>query len=124
MKYLTIKEIIDLVVAEIPDPESKIQKMFEWHLEREKLIITWILGAAASLFISVLVAFFKAELKLGLWQIAIIILCSLGTAFYGIYRVLQIRSINSQFISAMKLFSNFRKISLFLTRYRDEIRNI
>jgi phosphatidylglycerophosphate synthase len=123
VKYLTIKEIIDLVVGEIPDAESKIQKMFEWYLEREKLIITWILGVAASLFVSVLVAFFKKEINLEWWLTILIIICSLGTALYGVIRVYRLRSMNAQFVSALKLFSNFNKISQFLLRYRDEMRN-
>ncbi len=123
MKYLKIKEIIDLVVGEVPDAESKIQKMFEWYLEREKLIITWMLGAAASLFISVLIAFFKKEIELEWWQTSLIIIFSLGTAFYGVIRVYHIRSMNAQFVSALKLLSNFKKISQFLIRYRDEMRN-
>lgn len=124
MKYLTIKEIIDLVAGEVPDAESKIQKMFEWYLEREKLIITWILGAAASLFISVMVAFFKSELKLQWWQTLLIIICSLGTGVYGMIRVYHMRSMNSQFVSALNLFSNFKQISQFIIRYRNEMRNI
>ncbi len=122
MRNLSMKELIDLVVAEVPDAETRIQKMFEWYFERVKITSQWILGATASLFISVLVAFFKAELQLVWWKTALIILFALSTATYGVYRLWQLRSLNSQFVATLKLYCEFKKMKTFITRYREQIK--
>lgn len=61
---LTVKDLLDLVVADVPDASGRIEKIFEWHFERVKTTAQWVLGAAASLFVSSLIPFFKAELQL------------------------------------------------------------
>ena len=121
---LSIRDIIDLVTAQVPDAEARIQKVYEWHFERVKTTSQWILGAAASLFIAVLVAFFKAELKLVWWQNALIALFAIGTGTFGIYRLWQLRSIHRQFIAALKIYCEFKEIRSFLSRYREEIRQL
>lgn len=122
MRDLSINELIDLVVSEVPESESKIEKMFEWHFQRNMTITTWLLGVAASLFISVLVALFKSELKLPLWQTIIVFICNISTATYGIYRLWHIRSMHRQFVSALKILSGLKKISPFLLLYSRERR--
>lgn len=120
MKDLTIRELIDLVEGEIPDSELRIEKMFQWHFERSILIIKWVLGASVSLFISVMIAFFKAEIKLPWWQITLVVLFAVGTATYGIYRLWQIRSMHRQFVSTLKIYSELKKITPFIIRYREK----
>lgn len=120
MKDLAIKELIDLVIAEVPDPETKIQRMYEWHFERDMTITKWILGIAASLSISVLIAFFEAERGLVVWHATLVLLSALGTFTYGIYRLWQMRSLHRQFVSALKLLCELKKVEPFLARYRQE----
>jgi sterol desaturase/sphingolipid hydroxylase (fatty acid hydroxylase superfamily) len=122
MRDLSITHLIDLVVAEVPDAEERIQKMFEWHFERVMTLSRWILGAAASLVIAVLAAFFKAELQLACWQTGLIVLAALATGTYGVYRLWELRSVHRQFIAALKLFCELKEIRPFLIRYREEIR--
>ena len=122
MRELRIRELIDLVVAEVPEAEIRIQKMFEWHFERGKITSQWILGIAASLFISLLIAFFRGELRLVWWQTTLIMLSAPGASTYGIYRLWQLRSINRQFVSTLKLYSEFKRIKTFLIAYRKQVR--
>lgn len=118
MKDITLKEIIDLVDSDVSDAESRIERMFDWHFQRDMTITKWVLGAAASLSIAVLVAFFKAELSLSWWQIVIVGICALASSTYGIYRIARIRSLHRQFVSTLKLYSEFSRIRPFIRRYR------
>ena len=122
MRELSMKELIDLVVAEVPEAETRIQKMFEWHFERVKITSQWVLAATASLSISVLVAFFKAELKLVWWQTTLIVFLAVATATYGVYCLWQLRSLNRQFVAALKLYCEFKRMKTFLFEYRKQIR--
>jgi len=122
MRELSMKELIDLVVAEVPEAETRIQKMFEWYFERVKIVSQWFLAAAASLSISVLVTFFRGGSKLVWWQNILVLFLAFATATPGLYRLRQLRSLNRQFVAALKLYSEFKKIKTFLIRYREATR--
>ncbi len=49
MQDISIRELIDLVTAQVSDSESRIQRVYEWHFEREMTICKWVLGVAVSL---------------------------------------------------------------------------
>jgi len=118
MRELTIQDIIGLVTAETPDAEMIIQQMFEWHYDRVKSTSQWIIGAAATLFIAVLVALFSGELKIELWQSVLVVITAIGTAVYGIYRFWQLRLMHRQFITALKLYTELSRMRHFFIRYR------
>lgn len=118
MRELTVKDLLDLIVADVPDAPGRIQKVFEWHFERVKTTAQWVLGAAASLFVSSLIPFFKAELQLSWWQTLLLFLSAAGTASYGIYRLWQLRTLHREFVAALKLHSEFKQMRPFFLRYR------
>jgi hypothetical protein len=120
MQELNINDIIDLVVAEVPDAGTRIKEMFEWHFERVKIILEWILGITASLFLLAVLAFFKTEIDLEYWQIGVVLIFALCTGTYGLYRLWQLRALNHEFVAALKLFSELKKISPFLVQYHKQ----
>lgn len=122
MREIAVKDLIDLVVSEVPDVELKIQKMFDWHFERVKITSQWLLGASASLFISVLIAFSRNEVEIDLLQIAGILLGGVSVGAYGLYLIMRLRSLQTQFVAALKLHAEFKRIRPFILLYRDEFK--
>lgn len=110
------------MASDVPDAETKIQKMYEWHFEKVKMISQFSIGAAASLFISTIITFLQTTPQIDLWKISIILIMALSTAIYGAYRLYQLRSLHRQYGAALKLLSEFKRISPFLVRYRENIR--
>lgn len=96
--------------------------MYEWHFEKVKLISQFSIGAAASLFISTLITLLQTSPQIDWWKISIILTMALSTGIYGGYRLFQLRSLHRQYGTALKLLSEFRKISPFLIHYRENIR--
>jgi len=119
MKDISIKDLLDLVTADVPDAENNIQQMFDWHFQRNMMVAKWIMGAVASLFIAALLAYFKAEIKLNWWQAVLAIGILLSASTYGFYRLYQIRSMHRQFVSALKIYNELKKIAPFISRYRE-----
>lgn len=95
--------------------------MYEWHFEKVKLISQYSIGAAASLFISTLVAFLQTTPQIDWWIILIILITASSTGIYGVYRVFQLRALHRQYGTALKLLSEFKKISPFLIHYKENI---
>jgi hypothetical protein len=93
--------------------------MFEWHFDRVKTKAQWILGAAASLFVSSLIPFIKAELHLTWWQTTLLFLLAAGTASYGVYRLWQLRTLHREFVAALKLHCEIKEMRPFFFRYRE-----
>ena len=118
MKQLLIKDLADLVVADVPEAEARIQRMFEWQFDRSMKICQWVFGFTASLSIAVAVAFFNSELDMTWWQVGAVVLFALGTAIYGILRLWELRFVHRQFVAALKLYSELKEIRPFIVRYR------
>ncbi|XRG77044.1 hypothetical protein V5E38_14440 [Rossellomorea sp. GAMAL-10_SWC] len=122
MKDLSIQEIVELVVADTPDSEDRIQKMYEWHFERVKSFSQWCLGASVSIIVGFFAALFKSGTGNGpSWWLAVIVLVFvLSTACYGGYLKWKLKSINRQYVSALKIFSEVKEIKKFIIRYWED----
>ena len=119
MLDLKIKDIIDLVDAEINDPDVQIQKIFDWHFEKVKLITQISVGAAASLFVAVTITFISND-KIELIPAIVLILLALSSALFGIYRLFKLKKYHRQYLTALKLFHDFEKIRPFIKIYREK----
>lgn len=119
MKDISIRDLADLVVSEVPEADSRIEKVFDWHFQRDTMVTKWILGAAASLAVSILIAFFKAEISPNWWQTCFLIALPVGTSSYGFYRLVHMRSIHRQFVSALRIYNDLKRIKPFISKYRE-----
>ena len=122
MLDLKIKDLLDLVASDVPDAETKIQKMYEWHFDKVKMISQFSVGAAASLFISIFLTFLQTTSQIDWWKLLLIVLMALSTGIYGAYQIYQLRALHRQYVTALKLLFEFKKIRPFLLRYRENIR--
>ncbi|EPY7708301.1 hypothetical protein ACN1JM_000342 [Bacillus pacificus] len=122
MKDLSIQEIVELVIAETPDAEDRIQKMYEWHFESVKSLSQWCLGASVSIIVGFFVALFKSATsnEPSWWQVLLVIILVSSTACYGLYLKWKLKSINKQYVSALKLFAEVKEIKTFISRYWEQ----
>jgi len=123
MKDITIQDLTDLVIADVPEADNRIERMFEWHYSRDLLITKWVLGIAASFTIAILIAIFKAEVALGWWQAVVIAIIPLGVSSYGFYRLRRSRLIHRQFIVALAIYNRLKSVRQFLAISRREYPN-
>ena len=118
-RNLSIRDLIDLTLADVNSAEERIEKMFEWHFDRTKTVAQWVLGAAASLSISVIVSISKEEWKLEPDVTGFILVCAVATGAYGVYALWQLRWLCRQYVASLKLYSELTRIRAFVSRYRD-----
>jgi hypothetical protein len=119
VRDVSINDIADLVVSDVPDPDKRIEKMFDWHFARDIEITRWVLGVAATVGAALLVAVFKAEISPNWWQALLLLAIALVTATYGLFRLFRARSIHRQFVVALRIHSSLRQVRPFLIRYRQ-----
>ena len=115
---MSIRDLLDLALADVTSAEERIEKIFEWHFDRAKTTSQWILGAAASLSISVLISISQKEWKLPTLTTTIILVCAAATGVYGAYILWQLRSLSRQFVAALKLYVKLAGVRAFIARYR------
>ena len=118
MRDISIRELIDLVTAQVSDSESRIQRVYEWHFEREMTICKWVLGLAVSLGLSLLVALFKPGSTVSSWQAVVWAVSIIFTAAYGLFRLQRMRAIHKQFIASLRIHAELSKVGPFLRKYR------
>lgn len=126
MRTIQLRHLIDLVASNVEKGEAGIEKVFQWHFERDIAIVKWALGLAASLFIATLIAYFRANSGssgasasqytvielLGAMAIAA------SSATYGIYRMVRLRKLQEQYIAALTLYGRLKVIREFIQSYR------
>jgi len=121
MEDINIQEVISLAAEDIENPDEKIKKVFEWNYERNALIIKGVIGFSLSLILTLLFSFFKNEIKVNLYYLIVPIFFSILTGSYGFYKLYQIKRLGRQYIAAIKLLSEFRKISPFISLYKRNL---
>jgi hypothetical protein len=120
MRDVALRELIDIVVADVPEPEKRLEKVFDWETSRNLEVAKWVLGASAAVFAAVLVAYLKGEITKPSWHLPAGLLASVLTATYGLYRLRQMRAAHRQFIASMTLLSELLRIAPFLKKYRGQ----
>lgn len=118
MQDISIRELIDLVTAQVSDSESRIQRVYEWHFEREMTICKWVLGVAVSLGIAFIVGLLKENSAIGFGTTVVVVTAITFTAAYGFFRLHRMRAIHQQFIASLRLHAELSKVGPFLRKYR------
>ena len=121
MLELKIKDLIDLVAADVPDAEKRIEKMYDWHFEKIKVLYQLSLGISASLFVSIIVAYLQSNIKMDIWIIFFTLIMASCPAIYGVVRFHNLKMIHRQYVVAMKIYKELEGIRPFILLYRQEI---
>jgi len=119
MSTIRISELIDLASEDIKDAEEKVQKTFDWYFDKTIMTIKGTFGAAVSIIIALVISYFKKEFKVGDNEIFIALGFSLATVSYGMYKMFQLSRITKEYLDAIKLLNDFKKIRPFLSLYRS-----
>ncbi|MEI2360505.1 hypothetical protein [Priestia megaterium] len=122
MKDINIHDLMDLILADVPDSDEKIQKMFEWHFDRLKTLSTWILGTSITTVVAVFVSYMRTNSSMSGWYVIATLLLGLCTSCYGIYLLWVLRKLNKQFINSLKLHSKLSKMKKFIVKYQEKAR--
>lgn len=120
MRRTDLRELIDLVAADVAEPEKRLEKVYDWESNRSLEVVKWVLGFSGALFVAVVVALFQRYIKADSWQFPVGVATSLLTTTYGLYRLTRLRRMQQQFLTALVLLSEFRKIAPFIRAYRKK----
>jgi hypothetical protein len=119
---LSIEDLINLVASGVPDPVSRIERVFEWDHSRRIEVVKWLLAASIALFIPVVVAYLKGDIisvRSSWWMFALLF-CSVLLAVLGLGLLYRTRRIHRSYVFTLSLLGELQKISTFLQRYREE----
>jgi hypothetical protein len=124
MIRLTIREVINLVGSEVPNPEVRLEKVFDWAHSRRMELVKWVLTASAALFVPVAVAYLKGELSKGTptWWVVGALFGAVLLAVFGLGMLYRAKQLHRTYVAAVSLLGEMKKIAPFLQRYREEIR--
>jgi hypothetical protein len=120
---LKVRDLIDLVASKVPDPESRLEKAYDWSHSRRLELVKWLLTSAVALFAPVVVALAKGELlsSTSRWWLAGTLFGALTVAIAGISLLVATRKHYRSYLAAQALLGELTKIGPFIERYRQEI---
>jgi len=122
MTNLEIRDLLNLVASKVPDPESRLEKVFECAHARHLEIAKWLLAFAAALYAAIAVAAFKGELSANVSPLWAVITFAVATAIGGSGLMMLIRGkrVYRIYLAAQSLLGEITKIAPFIERYRSE----
>jgi hypothetical protein len=124
MIRLTIRDLIDLVASGVPNPESRLEKVYDWAHARRLELVKWLLASAVALFAPVMIALARGDLGPGasgsIWWLASALFGAVSLAVAGAFMLVQTRRRYRAYLAAQALLGEIRKIAPFLQRYRQE----
>jgi len=118
VRDLQLRDLLDLISSDVSDPEDRVFQMYAWHFEHAMTAVKIVLGAAASLFVAVLVAFFKRDIKVPWWESTAAVIATFLATVYGVYVFLGLRKIHKQYVATLRLLGNVKGLSSFMKLYQ------
>ena len=118
MPDLKIRDIIELAEADIDDPESKLQKVFEWKIDRFTQLTKWIFGFAGSLVVALFVGLTKDDISLWGWEFWSLLSSAVLVFIAGLVRSRMAASYSHQFLKGLYLLGKLKRINGFLEEYQ------
>ncbi len=121
MTGLTVRDIIDLVASEVPDPEARLEKIFEWAHTRNLELAKWFLALAAGLLAAVAVGVLKVDPTARI-SAAVLRLTLFAAAMFaggGLLIIARGKRIYRAHLAAQALLGEITKIRSFIELYRE-----
>lgn len=119
MQDLTVRQLLDLATAEVPDASEHLKKAFEWHFERSMTGVKLLFGVAGSLLVALIAAALKEHIEVTWWQLAILGASALIFASMGIWRFQATRAVYRQYFAALQLLRELEALAPLLRLYQS-----
>jgi hypothetical protein len=124
MVPITIRDLIDLVASGVPNPESRLEKVYDWAHARRLELVKWLLASAVALSAPVVIALARGDLgpsgSRSIWWLALTLFGAVGIAVAGAFMLVQTKRRYRAYLASQALLGEIRKIAPFLERYRQE----
>lgn len=102
---MTIGDLVRLAEAGTEDAGHVIETIYTWYRDRTMSIVKATLGAGASLLITLLISFFKAELETEWWTLVPVGTGALSAIAYGLWRFNTLQTVNREYFAAIEIFN-------------------
>ena len=117
MQDLTVRQLLDLTTADVPNAADHLKQAFEWHFERSMTAVKLLFGAAGSLLIALIAAALKEHIEVAWWQLVIIGVSTMVLAGVGAWRFQVTRGVYRQYFAALQLLKELEDLSPLLRLY-------
>src|SRR5215467_7540287 len=113
MKEVRVRHLLDLVHADAPEPEKRLEKMFDWQIQRRQEIAKWLLGASVSLGVGIGVASAGPSSRFTIyhWAAAGIAIAVLLGA--GVYQFARSHRLSNCYLSSVVLLNRLARLRPF-----------
>lgn len=119
MQDLTVRQLLELSTADVPDAPDHLKQAFEWHFERSMTSVRLLFGAAGSFLVALIAAALKEHIQVAWWQLVIIGAAALIFAVVGSLRFRSTRGVYRQYFAALQLLHELQDLAPLLRLYQS-----
>ncbi len=109
---MKIRELLDLVESSAPEPEKRVEKIFDWRHARLVETAKWALGLGATLAVALAISTVKNE-----FQVVSIALVAFALVS-GIVALLRGERVQREYAAALGLLARLATFRELIRRYR------
>jgi hypothetical protein len=121
VRNLQLSHIVDLVLHETAEPEKRLEKLFDWYVQRWLEIAKWLLGIAATITAALIVALVTKPDVISRVTIGFTLFSAIVSALAGFGAILVAYHANTHFVVSLSLLGRLQKVKPFLIKYRQSI---
>ncbi len=115
---MIIRDLLDLVESNAPEPEKRVEKTFDWRHERLLEVAKWALGAAGALAATLVTSEIKAEFKVGVAIQVALLGFSIFAAVSGIVAFVRGARLQRNYAASLSLLARLTEFRELIRRYR------
>jgi len=117
---MRIRELLDLVESNAPEPEKRIEKIFDWRHARLLETAKWALGLSATLAVALAVSTVKNELQVGKGIRAFVVGVVVFAAVSGTIALMRGERVQRDYAAALALVARLTTFRELIRRYRQK----
>lgn len=119
MKQVRVVDLIDLIHASAPEPDKRLEKVFDWQIQRRLETAKWTLGAAVSLVVGIGVASTNSTAAITPYHWISVGVASAILLLWGLHQFRQSRELAQCFLGSITLLNRLARIRAFIALYRS-----
>jgi len=108
---LPFSDLVALVLAGTPAIEERIEQAYAWRRARGVAVARWVLGIAVFLGAGTVVSYLAADPRPSSWLALVALVLALVTGVYGLRLLVELRSLESEYLAAQALAARLCKVS-------------
>lgn len=115
-----IVQLMDLVVADISEPEARLWEIYEWQHTHRMTTAKALTGVAVTILVGLVAALVRGEVKISVVQAGLLIVAVIVIGGIGLFRYSRLSNLHIEYLASMRVLGDLKRMHPFLIQYKRQ----